>query len=455
MKIRSILSLVICSLLLIACVLVLALTGVIKGAVECVMRLDEATNHFALVRDLLSGELDLFGGIGGGGGGSPYEPSGPTAPGDADFEQTLLAALDARKDVVTVSQFSLTDAELREQMSFFFFTHPEVFYVSTGYQIGTLKGSDRVEQVRLSYLYDKAEIPAMIETYESRVDEIVQGVPAGADEFATVLYLHDYIVKNFSYDYRNVASSERIRDAYRFLDEGVGVCQAYMLTMIALCNEVGIECLPVTSEEMNHAWNLVSVDGAWYHVDITWDDAGGESTAVYPSYISYDYFLLSGEALWASGREVKWDATRVAEDTRFDEALWRDASTPMIARDGFYYCTYYDEMMGAVICRGTSTDMDVIKILNGARWKSAEGVYQAAWASLVTWGDQLLFNTATGLCTYDPATGLVREIMDFSDTLEGKQIFGICDYTEEGDLTLVIAPDYKGTHELRSVALIP
>ena len=28
----------------------------------------------------------------------------------------------------------------------------------------------------------------------------------------------------------------------------------------------------VTSEVINHAWNLIKLDGEWYQVDVTWDD---------------------------------------------------------------------------------------------------------------------------------------------------------------------------------------
>lgn len=450
MKIRALISLILTCTVLVAAVTVLAVSGVLGGVVQCISQLFESGVQLDRLDDLLNGD---FGDLPSSGDRDPDGSGDPVSPGDATFEQVILSGLSAMEETISVAQLSLTEAELREQMEFFFFTHPEVFYVSTGYQIGTKKGSDFVDCVRLTYLYDRHEIPSMIETYEQRIAQIAQGVPTGASEFDTVLYLHDYIVGNFSYDYRNVSSSERIRDVYRFLDQRTGVCQAYMLLMIALCNEVGIDCLPVTSEEMNHAWNLVLVDGVWYHVDITWDDAGGESAAVYPSYISYDYFLLSGEALRDSGREVAWKALKEATDTRYDEALWRDAATPMLVHDGLYYCSYYDERMGTVICRGTPTEMNVIKILNGARWESATGIYQAAWATLVSYQGKLLFNTATSICTYDLITGIVREVMDLSDTLGDLQIFGICEYTEEGMLTLVVAPDYKGTHELRTVTL--
>lgn len=27
----------------------------------------------------------------------------------------------------------------------------------------------------------------------------------------------------------------------------------------------------------SHAWNLVRIDGDWYHVDVTWEDPGDSS----------------------------------------------------------------------------------------------------------------------------------------------------------------------------------
>lgn len=36
-----------------------------------------------------------------------------------------------------------------------------------------------------------------------------------------------------------------------------------------------------------HTWNMVKVDGNWYHVDITWDDPTGANT------LRYTYFLVS------------------------------------------------------------------------------------------------------------------------------------------------------------------
>ena len=58
------------------------------------------------------------------------------------------------------------------------------------------------------------------------------------------------------------------------LKEHKGVCQGYALLALKMLRELGIETLYVVGEVNTgpHAWNLVKVDGEWYHLDTTWND---------------------------------------------------------------------------------------------------------------------------------------------------------------------------------------
>ena len=289
------------------------------------------------------------------------------------------------------------------------------------------------------------------------IAQIVAGVPADGTDFDKLLYLHDYLVRNFAYDYDGLKTETAtgktvaVRDAYNFFKGKVGVCQAYMLALIALCDEVGIPCLPVTSDEMSHAWNLVQLDGEWYHVDITWDDAGGEQSAVYPSYVSYKYFLLSGEALYESGRRVKWQTSRTADDDKYDDALWREATTGMIKKDGEYFFVAYDEALDkAQIYRGTPTQMTAALALDNVKWhgSSLSSHYKQVWVSLVVWEDVIVLNTATGFCYYDAQTNGLTTLAEFN--LGDEQFFGIYNISDEGVITCVVAEDYHGYFELRT-----
>lgn len=58
---------------------------------------------------------------------------------------------------------------------------------------------------------------------------------------------------------------------------GTCVCEGYALTFQALAETVGLDSLVLSGETNigHHAWNLVRVDGEWYHVDVTWMDGDG------------------------------------------------------------------------------------------------------------------------------------------------------------------------------------
>ncbi len=46
-----------------------------------------------------------------------------------------------------------------------------------------------------------------------------------------------------------------------------------------LCDITGLECKTEIDREYNgvgHGWNVVKVDGTWYHVDATWGDGNSQ-----------------------------------------------------------------------------------------------------------------------------------------------------------------------------------
>ena len=79
--------------------------------------------------------------------------------------------------------------------------------------------------------------------------------------------MHEYIVLNYDYDYLLENG-----DVYSMITEGIGVCQAYTGLYMLVLRQLGIEVSYSVSYPMNHTWNLVNLDGNWYHVDNTWDD---------------------------------------------------------------------------------------------------------------------------------------------------------------------------------------
>ena len=116
---------------------------------------------------------------------------------------------------------------------------------------------------------------------------------------------HDYLVRNVVYDSKaqmKKVEGGDVYTAYGALVEGSAVCNGYAEAMKLLCDLSGVECRMIsgTVDGENHAWNLVSIDGEWYHVDVTWDDPvpdGGDR-------VMYDYLNLSDKEMKA---DHKWE----------------------------------------------------------------------------------------------------------------------------------------------------
>ena len=94
-------------------------------------------------------------------------------------------------------------------------------------------------------------------------------------DYEKVKAAHDYII--WMNTYWRVDGG-----AYKTIVAGHSACNGYALAFYALMTELGV---PVTCEtDNNHMWNTVMVDGLWYNIDLTWDDAGTAG-------VRYDYFL--------------------------------------------------------------------------------------------------------------------------------------------------------------------
>lgn len=367
---------------------------------------------------------------------------------DPELEAKICNALSSHAESVDISEFLLSEKDLQAVISEIRFTHPEFFYVEKEFAYSV--SNSLVTELRPKYLYNAQETQVLMAEYEAMVDAIVASIPQGSD-FDKLLYLHDYFVQNYSYDY-----TYKIRDAYTFFKQKTGVCQAYMLALIAVTDEIGIESIPVTSSRMNHAWNLVKLDGEWYHVDVTWDDA-----VSYPSYTSYSYFLQSDAGIIAIDAEhidpsaetpdwhCDWSATQSATDIKYDDAVWRGTHTPMVVANGTYYCVVSESgaeggrSVGAIYSGSDPTALSRLFAVNGV-WRENGGLsYVDCFAGLAVYNGELIYNTNNMLHAYHMTTGADR-VIGFLGIANNESVFGICGITSTGVISCVVAPTASG-----------
>lgn len=135
----------------------------------------------------------------------------------------------------------------------------------------------------------------------NRAHEIVQEITATDDSpHQKMKAIHDYVVSHLTYDEGMTKFT-----AYEALTEGKTVCQGYALLVYAMLREAGIPGQMIEGEAGGtlHAWNLVQLDGSWYHLDATWDDPLPNRD----DQIRYTYYLRTDEEMqsdhiWEAGQ---------------------------------------------------------------------------------------------------------------------------------------------------------
>lgn len=106
--------------------------------------------------------------------------------------------------------------------------------------------------------------------------------------------IHDYIIDHAEYDklkYENKNDTTyKSNTAYGVLLEGYGTCNGYADAMAIFLDKINVINYKISNDE--HIWNLVYIDGHWYHLDLTWDDPISDTN------ISRDtYFLITTKKL--------------------------------------------------------------------------------------------------------------------------------------------------------------
>ena len=133
---------------------------------------------------------------------------------------------------------------------------------------------------------------------EAAVESAVAGIYAKLNKGSTydkVLAVHDYLCNHVNY----VEDESDCYRAYGALVNGTAVCEGYALAFQRIMDSMGIPCYVASGTYKGgaHAWNIVQVDGQWYHLDVTIDDQDWG--------IAREFFLVPGTKLgyttWGNG----------------------------------------------------------------------------------------------------------------------------------------------------------
>lgn len=148
---------------------------------------------------------------------------------------------------------------------------------------------------KIGITINKAYSDSEIEEINKVVDKVInEKINNNMPSREKIKVIHDYIIDNTEYDklkYENKNDTTyKSNTAYGVLIEGYGTCNGYADAMAIFLDKLNIINYKISNDE--HIWNLVYLDGKWYHLDLTWDDPISEKN------VNRDtYFLITTETL--------------------------------------------------------------------------------------------------------------------------------------------------------------
>lgn len=328
----------------------------------------------------------------------PMEDTLPTG-----FMDYLLEHFGNCEESFSIEQFNISYSRWEELQTVILHETPELFHI---YALGCryYKSTDLIVDISanyLSYADTAAEYDSCLNKMRSGAGYLLQGVKNNdaLTDVEKALILHDRLAVWTEYDVEGANTTStysKIHGAYSALGEASSVCQGYAMAYMYLLEQVGIESDYCSSNELNHGWNIVYIDGTSYHVDVTWDDPITSNATFNDVYgrVNHKNFLLSSNGIWSTGHEAS-DYNTTPTDTRYDSegatTWWKDSVTAIQMIDNNLY--YLDKSNGKVICADDSSTVHTLADNSSAyRLSSAEGM--------------LLCSTYYDVRTIDPKTGL-------------------------------------------------
>ena len=337
------------------------------------------------------------------------------------------------KPEISVSEYGLDEAQIGEIFSMLFYSEAELFFIDGRYSFTRYSGSTVVRTIRPVYPENVSEVPTMLDEFHELTDAIIAKVDPKMSDWEKVAFIHDYLALNYDYDH-----ALEIYDAYGMLKNGIGVCQAYSLLTRYLLKKLGIECECVSCEELNHEWNIVKLDGSWYHMDVTWDDRDDKG---FYGQVSHEFFLAS-DTYFDAGvggdrnhhSETGWVSPVRATNGKYD-ALYADVTS------AFVFTAYgiYAINDGNLVTYDPETETFTVLFALGLQWHAFGGVWQGTYAGLWYLNGNLYWNGEDSVYSYTPgsdATSGTR--VDRYLSLSGT-VFGMRAFADESTVTFVLA----------------
>ena len=191
-----------------------------------------------------------------------------------------------------------------------------------------------------------------------------------------IISAHDYLTEMCVYHLEDDYSYT----AYSIFVRNEGVCQGYAYAFKYLMDAVGIECYVVSSNEINHAWNVVKLDGEYYMVDVTENDGKAyyNTVEIKHGMSTHQKLLCSDEAFACEAKDVvvySLEESIQCVSKKYDDAFFKSVRGSMEYINGYWYYVEPNKYLnGSTKILKTSSDFSKTEVF----YEASKPVYAVA-----------------------------------------------------------------------------
>ncbi len=230
--------------------------------------------------------------------------------------EKLLKGVMAMEESINLEEYKIPLDAIGDLWHSLLNDHPEIHWVNPykgcRYTYNTEAPYDIVT-LSPPYCISREEREERQREIDDELPKFLEGIMDDTGDFETALQVYKNMAKEIDYDSLELDRQKRRREAfsqskkedmepddlrniYGALVEKRTVCAGYARAYQYILQQLGMESIYVVGECVGgetHAWNIINMEGNYYHVDVTWGDGSNTDPSRGGKYCSYGYFGLN------------------------------------------------------------------------------------------------------------------------------------------------------------------
>ncbi len=221
----------------------------------------------------------------------------------AVYDQIVEAAKNYTPEINSINA-TVTDDQIQKILDYISRDYPEMFWFQRGATFYYDTTTHIVNRLKLVYCMTPEETASRQAKIDAELQAFLSRITDDMSDYEVTLRIYENIIKLVDYDTIGLERQKKttlsaevpddLRSIYGVFVNKKAVCAGYARAMQYLLNLCGMECIYVTSD--THAWNVIKLEGDYYHLDVTWGDGTDtKKEKVQSQAVNYDCFCITTE----------------------------------------------------------------------------------------------------------------------------------------------------------------